>query len=101
VSLSGGGFQVTANHTYTTPGTYTITTTVTDDGGQTTSFTSTATIAGPGSVQSLSRDGRLCRENATPGCAALGPGLQLLTDHLSHSRESCRCLAPYLSPSVS
>jgi RHS repeat-associated protein len=50
VSLSGGGFKVTANHTYTTPGTYTITTTVSDDGGQTTSFTSTATIAGPWSI---------------------------------------------------
>jgi len=39
-----GAFKVLANHVYDTPGSYTITTTITDDGGQTATAIGTATI---------------------------------------------------------
>jgi RHS repeat-associated protein len=43
----GGNFLVEGSHTYTAAGTYTIQTTVTDDGGATTTISSTMTIAAP------------------------------------------------------
>jgi hypothetical protein len=46
-ALGGGSFGVFANHTYTTTGSFTCTITVTDDGGQTTTITSTETVATP------------------------------------------------------
>ncbi len=46
-SAAGGGFDIAGTHTYAAPGSYTVTTTVDDVGGSTTSATSTARIVGP------------------------------------------------------
>jgi hypothetical protein len=46
-SSAGGGFDVAARHTYDTAGSYTLSTTVVDVGGSTTSAASTARIAAP------------------------------------------------------
>jgi hypothetical protein len=43
---ASGGFDVTGNHTYAAPGTFTITTSIRDVGGASISGTSTATVAG-------------------------------------------------------
>ena len=48
----------------------------------------------------MSRDGRLCRENATVGCAASCHRFQRRADPLIPTGESRRCLVPYPSPSV-
>jgi hypothetical protein len=45
INGSAGSFSILDNHTYTTSGTFTVTTTIQDDGGSTVTQTSTATIA--------------------------------------------------------
>jgi PKD repeat protein len=42
-----GGFDVQGSHTYTTAGSYTVTATVTDDGGKQAALTGTATVTAP------------------------------------------------------
>jgi RHS repeat-associated protein len=52
VSNGGGSFSIQGSHTYTTAGTYTVTVSVTEPGGSSTTATGTATVVGPWSILS-------------------------------------------------
>src|SRR5207248_2022060 len=52
IQANGSSFQVSGGHTYTTAGSYTVTITVTDQGGANVTISTTATVTAP--TQSLS-----------------------------------------------